>query len=312
MADIIEALPVTPGVYRFRDASGRVVYIGRATDLRRRVASYWGPLDDRPHLRRMVAQVTRVEALPCASAHEAAWLERNLLETSKPRWNRVRGGLEVPTYVTLRTGPSAARLAVTHQPEHQAGTTRSFGPYLGGTRSRLAVAGLERALGLAYTADQLGGFDRDMARVRGVTAAQRTEHAALAAAVLGGDADALAHVVGLLVARRDEASAALAFEMAARIQSEVAALTWIAAPQRVTVDAGADSPDRQLAGWSDGVLVLLTLRRGRVDRWQQRPLPQARAAPLVAGTPRDWAPALAEAARLAAALRDAALPARRR
>ena len=44
------ALPATPGVYRFRDERGTVLYIGRAVDLRRRVQSYWGELRDRRHL----------------------------------------------------------------------------------------------------------------------------------------------------------------------------------------------------------------------------------------------------------------------
>ena len=51
-------LPLTPGVYRFRDATGRVLYLGRATSLRSRVASYWGDLGDRAHLSRMVAAAT--------------------------------------------------------------------------------------------------------------------------------------------------------------------------------------------------------------------------------------------------------------
>ena len=85
-------LPLGPGVYRFRDAAGRALYLGRATSLRRRVASYWGDLGDRAHLAAMVARIARVEAVPCASAHEAAWLERNLLERSKPPWNRSPSG----------------------------------------------------------------------------------------------------------------------------------------------------------------------------------------------------------------------------
>src|SRR5215813_11962326 len=46
---VIGLLPGTPGVYRFRDAGGRVLYIGRATTLRSRVASYWSDLRDRKH-----------------------------------------------------------------------------------------------------------------------------------------------------------------------------------------------------------------------------------------------------------------------
>src|SRR4051794_22244356 len=48
--------------------------------VRRRVASYWTGLGDRDHFAPMVARVQRVEAVVCASEHEAAWLERNLLE----------------------------------------------------------------------------------------------------------------------------------------------------------------------------------------------------------------------------------------
>jgi excinuclease UvrABC nuclease subunit len=45
----VARLPLGPGVYRFRDAAGRVLYVGRAVCLRRRVASYWGDLGDRRH-----------------------------------------------------------------------------------------------------------------------------------------------------------------------------------------------------------------------------------------------------------------------
>ncbi|MGH3248992.1 MAG: nucleotide excision repair endonuclease, partial [Trebonia sp.] len=55
--DQVALLPLTPGVYRFRDPTGAVLYLGRATSLRRRVASYWGDLRGRAHLNRMMAQV---------------------------------------------------------------------------------------------------------------------------------------------------------------------------------------------------------------------------------------------------------------
>ncbi|MCW2577958.1 MAG: Excinuclease subunit domain protein, partial [Modestobacter sp.] len=84
--DAVAALPAAPGVYRFRDDGGRVLYVGRAGELRRRVSSYWGDLRDRRHLRRMMLRVARIEALVCDSAHEAVWAERNLLERSLPPW----------------------------------------------------------------------------------------------------------------------------------------------------------------------------------------------------------------------------------
>src|SRR5580658_9795269 len=85
-------LPAGPGVYRFSDAAGRVLYLGRAASLRRRAVSYWGDLGDRGHLAPMVARIARVEAVVCDSAHEAAWLERNRLRACLPPWNRAPSG----------------------------------------------------------------------------------------------------------------------------------------------------------------------------------------------------------------------------
>lgn len=104
---VIGQLPEGPGVYRFRDDRGRVLYIGRATGLRSRVGSYWSDLRDRDHLAPMIARAARIEAVSCESVHEAAWLERNLLEVSLPRWNRTPGGQESAVYIRMDTRPSA-------------------------------------------------------------------------------------------------------------------------------------------------------------------------------------------------------------
>ena len=138
MPHVVTLLPHAPGVYRFRDRRGRALYIGRASDLRRRVASYWGGLQDRPHLRRMVPQVARVEAVACDSAPEAAWLERNLLEQARPRWNRLRGGLEVPVWIVVDEDRTRARLRIVHEGDPGLGDRVAHGPHLGGTRARLA------------------------------------------------------------------------------------------------------------------------------------------------------------------------------
>lgn len=321
----VAALPADPGVYRFRDAQGRVLYLGRAGDLRRRVASYWGDLRDRPHLRRMVPQVAGVEAIACASAHEAAWLERNLLERSLPRWNRVRGGLEVPTWIALVLRHETARLAVLHSPDaavRAAAGDPVFGPYLGGAQSRLAAAGLDRVLSLTYAGDRRGGFDRDMARLRGVADGDLAERVARARAVLDRDAEAVAAALADLARRRADAAAACAFEVAGRIQAELEALAWVTAEQRVTValpadvaghhdqgraqGAAGDPPSTgDVAGWCEGVLVMLEVRAGRLSAWRQREVSQEAARARVAATPAAWRAFAADAAQLAARLRDA-------
>src|SRR6478672_10934837 len=170
----IAGLPGTPGVYRFRDARGGVLYIGRATALRSRVASYWSDLRERGHLAPMVARVTRIEAVTCDSPHEAALLERNLLEASLPPWNRTPGGQENLVYIRMDKEPRAPGLTVDHL-RRPAANVQYFGPYLGGLRARQAIAALHRILPLCYTGTRLRGAQLDIARARGFAGADRAE-----------------------------------------------------------------------------------------------------------------------------------------
>ncbi len=286
----VRELAPVPGVYRFRDAGGRVLYIGRAVNLRRRVPSYWGDLRGRRHLRRMVAQIDRVEALACDSEHEAAWLERNLLARSKPRWNRTVGGQETPVYLRI---DRSAGLKIQYLPG-----TDTFGPYLGGTRVRTALSALQRVLPLAYTADRLSGSERDMARILGVAPDDRAGIIRTLKAILERDAAAIAAFREDLTRRRDAAAGALAFEHAARIQAEIEAACWLCATQRVTVDAPVDAA---VAGWSDGVTVRFEIRAGRMDGWTQR-LSRSAPAAEISASPPEWAAFAQHNAALAARL----------
>ena len=291
----VARLPAEPGVYRFRDEKGRPLYIGRAGDLRRRVRSYWGVLRGRRHLVRMVSQIASVEAVVCQSEHEAAWLERNLLEHRLPRWNRVRGGMEVPVWLRLDEGRTSASVRVVHEPEG-----RCFGPYLGGLKVRLAASALHRALSLAYAGDRLGGSDADMARARGVAPADRADLVRTTVAVLGRDPRACSLVRDELVRRRDHVAGLLLFEQAARIQAELEALDWVTAPQRVCYTG--DPSDVDIHGYADGVLVSFEIRDGRMRAWSQRAGTLDAASLKVAATPAGWADFARRNAELAATL----------
>jgi excinuclease ABC subunit C len=292
----VTVLPAHPGVYRFRDANGRVLYVGRAGNLRHRVSSYWGDLRDRGHLRRMVARVARIEALVCDSAHEAAWAERNLLERSLPPWNRIAGGLEVPVGIRLDPCPRAPRLDVVHSHRPAPGV-RTFGPYLGSRRVRLAVSGLNRVYPLRSVGPSVSAGERELARLRGAHDTPVAELAAAVTAVLDREPVAVAAALAALAARRDAAAGAEAFEAAARVQEEIEAVGWVVAPQRVTAAGGKSAED--VTGWAGDVLVRLRFRSGRLHGWEQetctRSSPGTRA-------PAGWAPFLRRNAELAAHL----------
>jgi excinuclease ABC subunit C len=285
-------------VYRFRDAAGQVLYLGRATMLRRRVASYWLDLRDRGHLTPMVAQVRRIEAVSCDSVHEAAWLERNLLTTSLPPWNRTMGGQEHPVYIRLDPRPPRPGLSVAHVPANRPAVVY-FGPYLGGRRVRQAVKGLGRVLPLAYTGAELRGTLLDIARARGLAEPDRGHCVETITAVLRREPDAVTGVLARLEELRDRAAGALAFELAGDITSELRALEWVTSPQRASSMAATDFT---ASGWSGGVLTSFIVRHGQVREWAQAACPESDAAARLASTPPDWAGFAQRNAELAAAL----------
>lgn len=297
----VRQLPHGPGVYRFLDARGRILYVGRALDLRRRVASYWGDLGDRRHLRRMVPAIRRVQAVTCAGEHEAAWLERNLLEAHKPKANRTRGGAEVPTFIALSPAGAAPCLEAVHS--LRPGPWRHFGPYLGGDRARLAISGIHRAFPIAYSGERLTGSERDMARARGVSPLRREELLKTVTAVLQREPTAVAHVASELAAHRDRAASALAFELARRVQDEISALDWLASPQRVTL---LEPCELKIYGWHNGLLVHFKVRDGRLSTWAERAMGAGAAERLTRSTSCEWAEFAQENAVLASRLLGAA------
>src|SRR6266545_6705667 len=79
-------LPDSPGVYLFKDARGRVLYVGKADVLRDRVRSYFGPSLEVRHVR-MVERAERIEYAVTGSIAEAYLLENNLIKQHRPRYN---------------------------------------------------------------------------------------------------------------------------------------------------------------------------------------------------------------------------------
>jgi excinuclease ABC subunit C len=223
----------------------------------------------------MVASAASVEAIACASPHEAAWLERNLLEADKPRWNRTLGGQESQVFVRLDGDPARPRLGVVYRPQPAPGV-RFFGPYLGGSRVRRAVQGLRRVVPLELSGERLRGTTADIADLRGVSSADREELIERAAAILDREPAAIAWVLAGLSELRERASSTLAFELAAIIHEEIRGMEWVTSLQRVT---SADGGDFEVCAWHDGVAVEFGVRSGRLREWRQEARPRPRPGP---------------------------------
>ena len=85
---LAEGLPHAPGVYLFRDQSGRVLYVGTSRDLRSRVRTYFTASETRSRMGEMVGLATSVTGLTCSTALEAEVRELRLIAQHKPRYNR--------------------------------------------------------------------------------------------------------------------------------------------------------------------------------------------------------------------------------
>lgn len=107
---LTDHLPKKPGVYLFRDGGGRTLYVGKATDLRARVRSYFSG-DDRRKVGQLLREVERIDHVVCPSPLEAAVLEVRLIHRLEPRFNRQSTTWRRYSYLKL-TDEAFPRLSV--------------------------------------------------------------------------------------------------------------------------------------------------------------------------------------------------------
>ncbi|MEU8322883.1 DEDD exonuclease domain-containing protein [Nonomuraea sp. NPDC048881] len=102
---LAESVPHAPGVYFFEDDRGEVLYIGKSTNLRNRVRSYFTAAETRPRIREMIGIAERVRHVVCATGLEAEVRELRLIGGAKPRYNRRSRFPEKVVWLKLTPGP---------------------------------------------------------------------------------------------------------------------------------------------------------------------------------------------------------------
>jgi DNA polymerase-3 subunit epsilon len=107
-------LPRRPGVYLFRDRHGRVLYVGKATNLRTRVRSYFSG-DDRRKVPQLLRETETIDHVLCAHPAEAAVREIRLIHEHQPRFNRQSKAWRSYSYLKLTLGERFPRLAVVRE-----------------------------------------------------------------------------------------------------------------------------------------------------------------------------------------------------
>ena len=130
------SLPDQPGVYLFRDASGRVLYVGKAKSVRKRVASHFSKaqVPSSPGHADMIAAVAHVECVVVASEAEALLAEQSFIKQYRPRFNiRLRDDKSYP-FIAISLDEDFPRVYFTR--ERHRGNRLYFGPYSNAKRVR--------------------------------------------------------------------------------------------------------------------------------------------------------------------------------
>jgi DNA polymerase-3 subunit epsilon len=237
---LTDRLPRSPGIYLFRGGTGEVLYVGKATNLRQRVRSYFSS-DDRRKIGSLLRETQRIDHVACASVLEAAVLEVRMIHRFSPRFNQQSKHWRRYCYLKLTLGERYPRLSIVKAPKGDGALY--LGPIGSAATARLIADAIESVTRLRRCARRMGPRSRRTEAL--CTAAQL----GVAACPCTGDLDEAAYrrVVddvataltidpAPLLARLDARMADLArearFEEAADVRDRAAALTRALERQR--------------------------------------------------------------------------------
>ena len=146
--ELAPTLPKQPGVYRFIDAEGIILYVGKAKNLKNRLSSYFGARSDRRHkTRALVKNADHIEYTIVETEADALLLENTLIKKYQPRYN-----------VSLKDGKSYSYLCIKKERFPRVFITRKiikdgstyFGPYTSKSRLKIILELIKTLFPLAY------------------------------------------------------------------------------------------------------------------------------------------------------------------
>lgn len=259
----LRSLTHRPGVYRMLDAKHKVIYVGKARDLKKRVSSYFHRAQAAPKTTAMMEQVARVEVTVANTEAEALILEYSLIKRHKPRYNVLLRDDKSYPYIYASTDVAFPRLKFHRGPRR--GKGRYFGPYPSTRAVRKTLKELEKLFLIRNCEDSFFSnrtrpclqyqIKRCTAPCVGlITEEQYRKDIDAAVQFLDGKNKA---VVGRFVSRMDKAAASQDYEQAARYRDQISRLKEIEARQHVK---RSDNKDLDILGFaSNGAIHCVTV-----------------------------------------------------
>lgn len=260
-----------PGVYRMLNAKHKVLYVGKARDLKKRVSSYFHRSQASPKTAALMQQVANVEVTVTNTEAEALILEYNLIKRHKPRFNVVLRDDKSYPYIYVSTRHKFPRLQFHRGPRK--GKGRYFGPYPSTGAVRQTLNDLQKLFMVRQCQDS---FFKNRSRpclqyqIKRCTAPcvgliSREQYAADIDAAINFLDGKNQEVVRTFVARMEAASANQEYEQAARFRDQIARLKEVEARQLVARTA---SNDLDILGFASNgavhVVTVLFIRNGAV------------------------------------------------
>jgi excinuclease ABC subunit C len=259
----LRSLTHRPGVYLMLNAKHKVIYVGKARDLKKRVSSYFHRTQEAAKTAAMMAQVARVEVTVANTEAEALILEYSLIKRHKPRYNVLLRDDKSYPYIYASTDSRFPRLKFHRGPRR--GKGRYFGPYPSTRAVRTTLKELEKLFLIRNCTD---GFFSNRTRpclqyqIKRCTApcvdliSEQQYHQDIDAAIQFLDGKNKT-VVDTFVGRMEQAAAAQDYEQAARFRDQISRLKEIEARQLVK---RSDNKDLDILGFaSNGAIHCVTI-----------------------------------------------------